>query len=137
MDWITDTIAIGDYLESQTQTLLVEHKIRSVLSLVRVPDALSVENLGVEAVCVIPLIDGAGNDPRWFSEAIDTLEYLVKANAPVLIHCRAGRSRSPAVVAGYLMRLHGISCDEAVCRVAEKRDIFVVQELIGLLEKLE
>jgi protein-tyrosine phosphatase len=137
MNWITDDIAIGDYFEARDRAALAAAKVRSVLSLVDTLKGVTAAELGVEHVCTVPLIDGPGNDRRQFREAVETLAMLVELAPPVLVHCRAGRSRSPAVVAGYLMRKQMVEADEAIALVAGKRDIFVVPELVPLLEVFE
>lgn len=39
----------------------------------------------------------------------------------VLVHCRRGVSRSPAIVIGYLMRAHGMTFDDALSLVRKHR----------------
>jgi hypothetical protein len=70
MNWITDTIAIGTFLEARSHTLRVDAGIRSVVCLdavLRDPDE---PNLDVDAYEVIDLADGLGNDPRVFDQAV-------------------------------------------------------------------
>jgi protein-tyrosine phosphatase len=55
----------------------------------------------------------------------------------VVVHCRAGRSRSIAVVAAYLTRLFGIGADEALDLITSKRPSAVAPELIRLVEQVE
>ena len=46
-----------------------------------------------------PLIDGPGNEWTAFEEAVDTARSLYRREGPVLIHCKAGISRSSTIVA--------------------------------------
>ena len=46
-----------------------------------------------------PLIDGPGNDWAAFVSAVDTARRLYRRDGSLLIHCKAGISRSSAVVA--------------------------------------
>ncbi len=100
MDWITDKVAIGCYLDAQDADLLRRESIRSVLGLVATLDGKSPTELGLARIEIITLVDGPGNDPSRFARAVDMLTELAAESAPVLVHCRAGWSRSPAVVAG-------------------------------------
>ena len=68
--------------------------------------------------------------------AILDLERLCQASPPVLVQCHAGRSRSAAIVAGYLMRAHELSPVDAMARVAAKREINITSALVDLLHKL-
>lgn len=137
MDWVTDTIAIGNYLDAQDAALLKQHGIRSVLSLDRTHQDTSPASIGVAAIEAVPLDDGPGNDPRLFERAVSALVGLCMDHAPVLVQCHAGRSRSAVVVAGYLMRTQGIEADEALALIAAKREINVTAGLERLLESLE
>lgn len=46
-----------------------------------------------------PLIDGKGNEWNAFAEAVDTARSLYRQDGSVLIHCKAGISRSSTVLA--------------------------------------
>ncbi len=137
MDWITDTVAIGNYQEAQDAALLRREGIASALSLDRTLQGREPAELGLREIESVPLEDGPGNDPRLFLRAVDALEGLVQSQPPVLVQCHAGRSRSAVVVAGYLMRSQGIGADEAVRLVAARRQIVISQGLEQLLDELE
>ncbi len=137
MDWITDDIAIGNYLEAQDVDLLRQHGIKSIVSLNRTLHDADAARLGLQAVRSIPLEDGPGNDPRLFRLAVDAVEGLANSAKPVLVQCHAGRSRSVVVVAGYLMRTLGLDADAALARVAAKREVAVSPMVEALLDSLE
>jgi hypothetical protein len=136
MDWITDGVAIGNYLEAQDPELLRRHGFRSVLSLDGTLVSDDASRLGVSAVEACRLIDGAGNDLRVFRRAVEALGKLAKSHAPVLVHCHAGRSRSVAVVAGHLANTLSISAEEAIAQVTAKREVNVTPALEELLYDL-
>src|SRR5262249_21783797 len=94
MDWVTDEIAIGNYLEAQDTTLLRREGIRSVLCLDRTLQEQDAGSSGLEAIRCVPLEDGPGNDARLFRRAVDALTGLCQGGGPVLVQCHAGRSRS-------------------------------------------
>ena len=136
MNWITEAIAIGTYLEAQDSALLRREGIGSVLSLDRTLQGKDPTELSLKAIEAVPLEDGPGNDPRLFRQAVDALADLVKNRGPVLVQCHAGRSRSVVVVAGFLMQSLGIEADEALARVAARREVAVTAGLERLLDGL-
>jgi protein-tyrosine phosphatase len=136
LDWITDRVAIGNYLEARDAALLKERGIRSAISLDGTLTERQAADLGLSEVASYPLVDGPGNDLRVLRFAVDDLRRLA-AQGPVLVQCHAGRSRSVAVVAAYLMEAHRISAREAISRVAARREINVTPALVDLLRKLE
>ena len=136
MDWITDDIAIGNYLEAKDADVLRRAGIAGVLGLTRALSGIEPATLGLKSVEIVPLDDAAGNDPRLFRRAIDALHRLVFEARPVLAHCHAGRSRSPVVVAGYLMERFKIDADDALARIAAKREIAVTAGLELLLDTI-
>ena len=136
MDWITDKIAIGNFAEAEDRNVLQEAGINSVLGLVNTLKGRGPADLGLGRIEIVPLVDGAGNDPRLFRRAVDLLAELVRDAPPVLVHCRAGRSRSPVVVAGYFMKSLRIEPEEALRMVAAKREIYIVAEMARHLDNL-
>ena len=137
MDWITDKVAIGNYLEAQDTVLLKQHAFRSVVSLDGTLVAQHAEQFQLSEIASYRLIDGAGNDLRLFRLAIGDLRRLVRLHSPVLVQCHAGRSRSAAIVAGYLMSAHQLDTETAIAAVAAKREINITPALVQLLYKLE
>ncbi len=137
MDWITDAVAIGNYLEAQDAALLKEHGFRSAVSLDGTLTVKHAAEFGLAEVASYRLVDGAGNELRHLRLAIDDLCRLARAHSPVLVQCHAGRSRSAVVVAGYLMHAEGMDPEKALAAVAANRDINATPELVELLHQLE
>jgi protein-tyrosine phosphatase len=135
VDWITDEIAIGDWRDALDADLLRRESVWSILSLVGKLVGHSAESLGVQRVEVFPLQDGPGDDPARFARAVALLARLVQDGPPVFVHCRAGRSRSAAVVAAYLMQARGLSAEEAVALVGSRRAIRLNPEMAALLQQ--
>ena len=123
MDWITDRIAIGNFLDVEQAHGQVDH----ILCLK--PDCCA-ERTGVETTC-IPLIDGPGNAPALYRRAVADLRKAVAAGKRVLVHCHAGKSRSVCVVARYLMESEGLAREEALSRIAEKREVYLSDGIDG------
>jgi protein-tyrosine phosphatase len=137
LDWITDEVAIGNYLKAQDAALLKQQAFRSVVNLDGTLSTKQAGEFGLAEVVAYRLIDGAGNDPRVFRYAVDDLRRLARLHPPVLVQCHAGRSRSAVVVAAYLMRSRDLEPEEAIAAVAAKREINVTPALVELLYKLE
>jgi len=137
VDWITDQVAIGNYLEAQDAALLMQHGFRSALSLDGSLAERHAAEIGLAEVVTYKLIDGPGNDIRVFRFAVEDLRRLAASHGPVLVQCHAGRSRSAVVVAAHLMEVLGIGSGEALARVAAKREVNITPALVDLLRKLE
>lgn len=125
MDWITDQIAIGNYLD----VALMPSEIDAVLCLKE--DCCGEARRDVDVLCV-PLTDGPGNDPRRVKQAIEYIADVVAAGDRVLVHCHAGRSRSVAVVTRFLVESTGMTKNSALALIAKKREIY----LSGGIEEL-
>jgi len=84
-------------------------------------------------VCV-DLVDGENPD-YLFAAAVHQLTALQARHDRVLVHCHAGRSRSIAVVAAYLLHVQPLSPGEALALVSRKRPCASVMP--GLITNLE
>jgi atypical dual specificity phosphatase len=115
MDWITDQIAIGDALDAVNHAAEVD----SILCLLS--DCCG-DRSDIDGYCV-PLYDGPGNSREHVLAAIDFIAAQVENGLRVLVHCRAGRSRSVCIVAAYLMRHQGLSKRLAMSMISKKRQI--------------
>lgn len=136
MDWITDTVAIGTREEAQDIEALSARGIRSVLCLDGALTAEKTSELGLAEIVVVLLHDGSGNDLGVFRQAVESLTRLAANHAPVLVQCQYGRSRSPAVVAAYLMGALRLDPLQARALVASKRDISISAALLPFLFQL-
>jgi hypothetical protein len=133
MDWITDQIAIGNYVDAQDLELLRRERIASILCLDGCLQGRVPSDLGVQKIAIVSLQDGPGNDRDTFFRAVDTLTRFARTSAPVLVQCHAGRSRSAVIVAGHLVKTRGIQPDEALRLVAAKRELQVTPGLDSML----
>ncbi|EEF60449.1 dual specificity protein phosphatase family protein [Pedosphaera parvula] len=134
MDWITDKIAIGNSLDAKNVELLKKEGVKSILSLDGTPAGIEPKELGVKRIVIRKLQDGLQNQPAEFLDAVNELKRLVVETGPVLVQCRAGRSRSVILVAAYFMRSLGISAREAIAKVAAKRKPGITPGIEKLLD---
>jgi protein-tyrosine phosphatase len=123
MNWITDQIAIGNFLDAHDIDLLRAEAINSILGLTPALTEIEPAELGVRLIRVVPLEDDLDNQVEEFRQALTALAELLQAAPPVLVHCRAGRSRSVAVVAAHFMARQGWNVDQAIEEIAAKRQI--------------
>ncbi|MEM1296065.1 MAG: dual specificity protein phosphatase [Verrucomicrobiota bacterium] len=133
MDWITKDILIGNYLDAANTDLLKAEGVRSIVSLDGSLCDADYSQHGIE-LAAFDLIDGAGNSPAQFRRAVDAVAKLRTKAPPLLVHCHAGRSRSPIVVASHFIRDCGLSLSEAMKLISEKREVIVtagLQEVLG------
>jgi hypothetical protein len=68
--------------------------------------------------CRFPLVDGQGNSADLLAVALRTVCGLLEMEVPTLICCGAGMSRSPALAAAALARVHSKPIAEALTEVA-------------------
>lgn len=110
INWITENVAIGDYLDACNRENLLREKIDCVLSL------KVTETLGEYILCTqnnigfykIPIgrqfMDDEGIEPIKIElrTAAYMLELLTTKYKKILVHCTGGIDRAPFVVARYL-----------------------------------
>ena len=109
MDWITEHIAIGNHIDAHNVALRKRFGFSAVVSLDGSMTAAAAEANGYDDWFITTLIDGAGNSFDLHRKIIHALIDMAEGCPPVLVHCHAGRSRSVAVVAGYLVKTQGMS----------------------------
>ncbi len=101
--YISDAYTAADVLT------LEENKITTILNL---GSRLKPIVDGYETIDIY-LHDGHGNDYAQFKRAVEMLTELLDNNKVVLVHCHAGISRSPTVVATHLAKTLRLSFDKA------------------------
>jgi len=57
---------------------------------------------------------------KQLEELVEFIEHEINQSKPVLVHCGEGKGRTGTVLAAYLVK-HGLSADEAIRSVREKR----------------
>lgn len=130
MDWITADIAVGN-VEDALAIRGPELAVDSVLCLSGFPTLSHLPGLCWSGV---PLVDGPGNEPRQFLEALRVIHSEREAGRRILVHCMEGRSRSVLLVALYLAAAGDHALDHGIHLVAQRRTIAAVDS--GLLLSL-
>ena len=133
MDWITPNLAVSEYPSSKTDL----GPIDSIVNL----DRYTPYKTDLPLVH-IPLLDGPGNAPEEIVAVLRRLDDLA-SRGKVLVHCAAGVSRSPFVVALYLTWRDGLDFQAALDVVARGRSrnlniqpglVEVAGDVLALLE---
>jgi hypothetical protein len=127
MDWITDHIAIGNFVDAENPGPDVD------VILCLKPQCCT-SRVDIPAIRV-PIADKAGNNPALYRKAVSELARAVAAGKRVLVHCHAGRSRSVCIVAKYLMDSQGISSDEALAQIRKKREICLTEGIEEIFQE--
>ncbi|MES2571025.1 MAG: dual specificity protein phosphatase [Verrucomicrobiota bacterium] len=134
MDWITDSIAIGNYLDAGNPDLRRSNGIRSMICLNGELRGVRPELLELDALDNYDLKDGPGNNPDIFRRVVRTVARFARCHPNLLVQCHAGRSRSVVVVAAYLMQSNGWTANNALAFIASKREIALTAGIEKLLE---
>ncbi|MCO6431332.1 MAG: dual specificity protein phosphatase family protein [Deltaproteobacteria bacterium] len=134
---ITPEIIIGNFACSTDGDFVKALGAKSIISLA--PSAHPTKEIltTLTAHSRANLEDGPGNDRDTFLRVVNDLAEMVKYSPPVLVCCHAGRSRSPAVVAAYLMLRHGYTPEMAFSIIQEQRELHVASDLYRLVASLE
>ena len=116
--------------------ILAQHKVAAVLCLDQELQGGPRTDRGLDCIRVVHLKDGL-NERAVFKQAVEALDELVQGHGRVVVHCRAGRSRSVAVAAAYLMKAQQMEADVALEFVKAKRPSALAPELILLVEEFQ
>ena len=134
MNWITDNVAIGNYLDAQDSEMHQRESIRSIVCLDGKLRGVAPATLGLDALEAFDLKDGPGNNPDLFKRIVETISRLSRLHPKLLVQCHAGRSRSVIAVTAHLMRTQSLSREEALSLVASKREILLTPGITTLLQ---
>jgi len=144
MQQILPSLWLGSRGVLDDEELLCRHNISHIVSVMPTSDDLSDEPdgsgplkstdsyqtiFGLRTRLVIPVLDAAGqNLLRHFPVAKGFIDSAISNGGTVLVHCVAGASRSPSVVAAYLMETEQLSPQEAMSRIRKIRPMARPQE---------
>lgn len=93
---------------------------------------------GVEFFLWLPTKNSTAPSPEQFELGIKNLKHFEDKNIKVYVHCQFGHGRAPTLVAGYLIREKGMSAEQAVAFIKERRTVIHLEEIqIEALRKLE
>jgi protein-tyrosine phosphatase len=123
---ITPLLCVGTWKDAANLTLLRQLGIKYVLNVARELDPAAEANAIAHNKDIvyesIPMSDCHSQDVgEHLRQAFEFIERARAAKSRVLVHCRRGISRSPAIVVGYLMASEHRTYEEALKFVTERR----------------
>lgn len=121
MDQIKSGLFVGTSEDAGDRSEMSGHNITTIVSLTH--DEPNSGYLAGMTVYERPMMDGPRNDHEAFIGAVHTVLSEVEAGEQVLVHCSAGASRSPAVVATVLALSTEMTLDSAFQRLNERRPL--------------
>ena len=121
---IVPRVWLGDYHSSQDETFLRSHHIDVVFNCTKDIPFSSVAPIQYR----VPLDDNLeeveiNNAALWSPEIAFTIVKHYREGKRILIHCFAGRQRSAACLAMFLIAEHGIRAHEAIPLIRSRRSI--------------
>lgn len=81
------------------------------------------------------IIDGGGNTPEQMKASVKALFDLWTAGETILIHCHAGMSRSPTILAIFLSVMLNIPLEQAFVDIARRRPVITPNKELILLAR--
>ncbi|KAK3321360.1 protein-tyrosine phosphatase-like protein [Cercophora scortea] len=116
---IPNLLYLGPVSAASNTTFLAREGITHVLSIGKSP-ASRIEGIIYER---LGLTDAEDSDiGPVVTNACDIIDGAERSGGKVLVHCSAAISRSPTVVAAYLMRRRGVTLRESLVRLVEGRE---------------
>jgi protein-tyrosine phosphatase len=75
----------------------------------------------LESYTWLPVVDGYAPSQEQLAMGTCLIDTAVHAGKVVYVHCKNGHARSPSMVAAYLVKYGGMSLDDALKLIKEKR----------------
>lgn len=117
MTHIYENIYIGDEDDAKNFDLLKEKKITHILIAGKYLEKHYPDSFEYHQINISDRLD------QYLDFYFDECNEFIKKSTNVLVHCVIGKSRSPAIVMGYLIGIIGMTFQEAFDLVKEKRSI--------------
>lgn len=125
MSDVLDWVWLGSWRDAEDPAALERNGITHVLNVAKEVPSQDERDAMARANVVsyqIPLVDAHSEDiVRHFETAFTFIEEARAARGRVLVHCRRGISRSPAIVVAYIMRYMHKDYHTALAFVKERR----------------
>ena len=135
---IEENLFLGCYEDSLNQAKLTELGVTHIINVTAdLPN--SFEGHPGRTYMRIPVNDTfAQQISDYFAPALAFIDAAHASGGVVFVHCMAGISRSATVILAYLMTKTGLTCEEALASLREKRSIVSPNlDFMGALMRLE
>jgi dual specificity phosphatase 12 len=125
---IIKNLWIGNYKDAADKYLVKKLKFDIIINVSKDVEYEKLPNIKYKRVPIDdnPSISYLEDNEKLLAYFPNLLEYIhvsLKENKIVLVHCYAGRQRSAAVIAGYLMRYGNLDYEEVLNILRSKREI--------------
>lgn len=116
---IVPNLYVGDiasaYNRKELKKLGITHVLTAILGVSPIfPNDFTYKN--------VPIRDVPGESIAiYFNQSNDYISKAIKGGGKVFVHCICGVSRSATLVAAYLMKEYGMTCDQAVDHLQRRR----------------
>ncbi len=117
-NWIAGSARPGRYGDlADDLAALRDSGVRLIVTLCAEPLHIPAELGGHFEVLHEPVADGAPPDPAQLERIVSTLESARAGGTRSVVHCRGGVGRTATVLIPVLMRIEGLSLEEAAARL--------------------
>ena len=134
MNEIIPGLYIGDWQDANNIENLKQHKIRRVIN-------ISELSIAYPELCKYLHIDITDDEDvnitQYFNKTSKFIYTALLRKQAVLVHCVAGRSRSPTIVIAFLMKKHKMTLTDAIRLVQSKRQTSPNMGFLRQLQKYE
>lgn len=118
---ITDDIFVSHWIPAFQRDFLEAFNVKAIMCLSGQHSSTLAEQLGVKKIFSISMPDGPGTTADMILKYTEKLKEFVDNHGRTLVHCQAGQSRSPSIVAAYLVRYKEMSLPQALQLVRDAR----------------
>jgi dual specificity phosphatase 12 len=122
LDYIIDNIYLGNWEDSIDIDKIRYNRIECILTLnkryVHPPGMMKSRGLCYKYISIED-----SEDENILPYITESLDFIDRCNGNILIHCTAGVSRSVSIVIAYLIKVYGMSYDQAYDYVENIRPI--------------
>ncbi|KAG2209251.1 hypothetical protein INT47_005543 [Mucor saturninus] len=116
---VSPGIWLGGYKALETKKFLQKNKISSILSVGHFKEIYAQDEFIHK---IIPITDNPeANIIQYFPEAIEFISKALHSQQILLVHCLAGVSRSPTIIAAYLMATQKLRYKAALALIKQTR----------------
>jgi len=100
---IIPNLWIGNYISSQDESFIQKYNIKIIInSTLEFPNKFENKNIFYKIIPIKDTLSGAKYIEKNLQEIINLINYGIKNNIGILVHCKAGHTRSANIVALYL-----------------------------------
>jgi len=122
---IDSHIYLSSYKMANDKKILNKYKIKNILTIM--PECNDCDKMnkykGINYLQISKEDNQNENLKEEFDKCFKFINNAIDNEENILIHCRAGKSRSPTIIAAYLIKKYGLSRDDALNYMKKNRKI--------------